>query len=110
MSTETDPDGLGAHTPGAKLDAGKSGYTRVLRAFPAALSAVNTVSIHGEHKYTLDGWLAVEDGERRYSEALMRHIVSVCVGEEVDPVTGLYHSAQAAWNALAVLELKLRRF
>lgn len=107
--SETDPDGLDAHAPGAKLDAGKAGYTRVLRAFPRALSSVNSVSIYGEVKYTLDGWQSVDNGERRYSEAMMRHFVCVSQDDNVDNDSGLHHAAHVAWNALAVLELKLRR-
>ena len=45
MTSEKDPDGLDPHEEGAKLDAGKAGYTRALRAFPRAISAVNSVLI-----------------------------------------------------------------
>ena len=110
MTSEKDPDGLDPHEEGAKLDAGKAGYTRALRAFPRAISAVNSVSIYGEIKYTLDGWQSVDDGERRYSEAMMRHFVCVSQDDNVDNDSGLHHAAHVAWNALAVLELKLRRF
>ena len=49
------------------------------------------------------------DGERRYTDAMLRHLIREGAGESVDPETGIAHAAHAAWNALARLELALRR-
>jgi hypothetical protein len=64
------------------------------------------VGTFGADKYTLHGWLAVENGEERYMDALFRHLLA---DEETDAESDLPHLAHAAWNALAVLELHLRR-
>ena len=108
MEDEKDPNGIDAHTPGAKLDAGKQRPALVLGAFSRALSAVADVGTYGATKYSPDGWLSVPDGINRYSDADMRHWLKQQAGEIVDPETGLLHAAHRAWNALAVLELMLR--
>lgn len=61
------------------------------------------------NKYTDNGWMEVPDGERRYTDAMMRHLLREAEGEECDPDTGLRHAAHAAWNALARLDLALRQ-
>lgn len=103
---EKDPSGKDAHDPGAKLDADKVRLYQLLSQFTLALRAVAEVGEHGAKKYTLGGWQYVEDGYNRYSDALLRHCLSV--DGDVDSDSGLLHDAHAAWNALARLELKLR--
>jgi hypothetical protein len=89
-----------------KHDGGKPKlYSGVLECFPHALSAVAQVTAFGERKYTKRGWLSVEDAERRYKDALIRHLTAV---DGVDQESGYLHLAHVAWNALAVLELHLR--
>ncbi len=106
---ETDPNGIAPHTPGAKLDAGKSPILRgAMQYFPRALAAVADVSAHGAAKYMWKGWQSVPDGVDRYGDALMRHLAGEEIDGPVDPETGLAHAAQVAWNALARLELMLR--
>ena len=105
---ETDPHGTDAHAPGAKLDSGKPEYTMALRSFPRALAQVNAIGVFGAKKYSLDGWKTVPDGEQRYTEAMLRHIIAEFGDEVRDPATGLFHAAQTAWNALARLELQLK--
>lgn len=103
---EIDPTGRTSKEPGAKLDLGKSPvYRGCIDYFPRALKAVAQVSEVGAKKYTWKGWETVPDGINRYSDALVRHLMS---SENLDKDTGLLHSAQVAWNALAVLELTLR--
>lgn len=94
--------------PGIKHDAGKPTYALALTMFRHALAAVDRVARHGAEKYGSDNFATVPDGEARYSEALLRHFIESRIGN-TDPVTGLDHDAQAAWNALARLELRLRR-
>ncbi|MDX1504641.1 MAG: dATP/dGTP diphosphohydrolase domain-containing protein [Spongiibacter sp.] len=105
---ETDPHGTDAHSPGAKLDAGKNRLGLVLGAFAGALTEVGKVGTYGANKYTDNGWLSVPDGHARYTDAMYRHLLSEAKGEEYDPDTGIRHAAHAAWNALARLELALR--
>jgi len=109
VKTEADPNGILPNTPGAKLDAGKPPVLRgVIQYFPRALMAVSEVSAHGASKYTWKGWESVPDGVSRYGDALVRHLVKESY-EELDPDSGLLHAAQVAWNALARLELTLRK-
>jgi hypothetical protein len=89
-----------------KHDQGKPQlYSGVLGCFPKALEEIAKVTAFGEKKYTKKGWLAVADAERRYKDALLRHLMA---DEEVDPESRHLHLAHMAWNALAVLELHLR--
>lgn len=96
-------------SPGHKDDAGKPRLAMVLLGFSRALQAVGQVGTFGAQKYTDNGWLHVPDGSRRYTDALLRHLLA----EGMDPggqdhESGLPHLAHAAWNALTVLELELR--
>lgn len=107
MSGETDPHGTDAHEPGAKLDAGKTRVGLMLAGFPRALMAVARVTTIGAAKYSDGGWLHVPDAAKRYDDAKGRHLLQGHI-TEFDDDTGLEHLAQEAWNALALLELKLR--
>jgi len=108
-SPESDPDGKDAHELGAKLDAGKNRLGLVLLGFARALQEIGRVGTYGASKYTDYGWIEVEDGERRYTDALLRHLFAEATGEWCDPDSGLSHAAHAAWNALARLDLMLRK-
>lgn len=103
---ERDPHGADAHSPGAKLDAGKADSSLLL-SFGRALNAVAEIGTFGAKKYTRDGWESVPEGFIRYTAAMMRHLLKEKY-EEDDPDSGLLHAAHAAWNALARLELMLR--
>lgn len=92
------------HTPGAKDDKQKI-QADLLLDFRRALAAVAEVSTFGAQKYTRGGWLTVPDGQCRYTAALIRHLLAA---DDTDKESGLRHAAHTAWNALAVLELKLR--
>ena len=105
---ERDPQGLSPHSPGAKLDAGKTLPALVLLDFAHALNAVAEVGTAGAIKYSESGWLQVKDGKKRYENAMMRHWLQKGMGEHVDLGSGQLHQAHIAWNALAVLELMLR--
>lgn len=108
-ANETDPLGRKAHEAGAKLDAGKIPVGRgALLYFPRALMAVAQVSDFGAKKYTWNGWESVPDGVHRYTDAMVRHMLLELTEGKVTPDSGLLHAAHVAWNALAVLELKLR--
>jgi len=104
--SESDPNGVGQHEPGSKLDAGKI-EAGLLIDFGRALLAVAEIGTFGANKYTRQGWEKVPDGQRRYTDAMMRHLLKEKI-EANDPDSGLLHASHAAWNALARLELLLR--
>lgn len=97
------------HEPGAKLDAGKPRPGLVLGGFARALLEVSKVGTFGAAKYTDDGWTEVPNGEARYEDAGLRHWLMSRAGQECDDESELLHLAHEAWNALARLDLKLRR-
>lgn len=124
-AAESDPTGRSAKEPGAKLDAGKAPVLRgAIQYFPRALKAVALVSQFGAEKYTWKGWETVPEGVDRYGDACARHECDEAIGK-IDPrdqrlvdllrslVPGevtpqIVHASQAAWNALARLDLILR--
>lgn len=106
---EADPTGKDPHQPGAKLDAGKLRPTLVLRDMARALEAVIKVATDGANKYTPGGWLEVPDAINRYEDADLRHMLKRFKGEAVDTDSKSLHLAHNAWNALAKLELHLRK-
>lgn len=99
---------LDPHQPGAKLDAGKPRPSLILSGMPRALLEVAQVATFGAAKYSENGWLQVENGVARYTDALDRHRLLEQVDGPLDPESGLKHAAHLAWNALARLELMLR--
>lgn len=107
LEKQTDPYGKSPHEAGAKLDAGKVRVGLVLLGFPRALMEVAKVGTFGATKYTDDGWKNVPNGTKRYTDAMLRHLLKEAQGEVFDPETGIAHAAHLAWNALARLELQL---
>jgi hypothetical protein len=105
---ETDPHGKDAHAPGAKLDAGKPMPWLCISGFSRALGEVVKVSTIGARKYSPNGWKAVPDGQTRYMDAALRHLLALGAGDPVDADTGCLHKAQVIWNLLAALELELQ--
>ena len=108
LNTSTEQEDL--HVPGAKDDGNKIRADLVLGAFPNALEAVCEVGTFGAAKYTDDGWLKVNDAKRRYTDALLRHYLEHAKGFDSDEDSGLDHLAHLAWNALAILELEIRKW
>lgn len=97
------------HVPGAKDDTGKIPVGLLFESFPRALLEVAKVAGYGERKYTRGGWVTVPQGEYRYADAEGRHLLNQYIEGDKDPESELLHLAHKAWNALAVLELKLRK-
>ena len=105
---ESDPTGRKASDPGAKMDAGKVRPGLLFNGMPRALWAVAEVATFGADKYTDGGWLTVPNGEARYNDAKLRHLLKKAMGELTDADSHKLHLAHEAWNALATLELYLR--
>ena len=103
---EVDPNGIGQHELGAKLDNGKPDAS-LLGYFGKALLAVSEVGTLGAKKYTRGGWQFVSDGINRYTAAMLRHFLEENSGR-YDSDLPVLHAAQVAWNALARLELIIR--
>lgn len=106
---EFDPTGASLSTPGTKADGGKSRPTLILRDMARALSAVIKIATDGAAKYTAGGWVLVPNGEERYEDAHLRHMLKRFLGESVDPDSESLHLAHEAWGALAKLDLYLRK-
>lgn len=106
---EIDPHGKDQHETGAKLDAGKPRMSLVVGGFSRAIEAVAEIGTYGAQKYTDNGWMDVPNGIERYKDAMMRHLFAFEKGETYDKDSELEHLAHMAWNALAVLELQIRK-
>ena len=91
---------------GVKLDTGKGEFSLLLSGCANALSKVVDVLTFGAKKYTRNGWQTVDDAERRYTDALYRHMNAIHKGEHLDPESGLSHRAHVATNAMFLLELE----
>lgn len=103
---ELDPTGKSQHEPGAKLDSGKLRPGLVLGDFAAALQEVSKVGTYGANKYTDKGWMSVPDAQKRYYDALWRHLLEDAKGLTYDEESSLQHLAHAAWNILALLQFR----
>ncbi len=91
---------------GVKHDTGKV-MGQLLGDFSRALMGVAEVGTFGARKYTRGGWQHVLDAQQRYYDALWRHLLQANQ-EELDSESKLSHLEHAAWNILAVIELKKR--
>lgn len=114
LKPESDPSGKAPNEPGAKLDAGKTMPSLILSAMPRAVMAAAKVGTVGAVKYSRDGWLAVDNGIERYTDAMDRHRLKEFIEgpldqDFLDQGVEILHAAQVAWNALARLELMLRK-
>lgn len=77
----------------------------VVDYFPAALVAVAEVSRVGNDKHNPGQPLHHARGKSMdHADAIMRHLID---RGEIDPDTGLLHSAELAWRALANLQEEL---
>lgn len=96
---------------GAKDDSEKLPLGIVIqRQFPNALKALASTSQYGHNKYkeTDQDWkncFRVQDGEERYLNAGMRHLLDA--GDKFDGVdeSGLPHIRHVVWNFMVLLEI-----
>ena len=95
---------------GKKFDQGKPKVGMVLSYFAFALMEVSKVGTYGNQKYGNGyhdyNWDKVENGQERYKDALMRHLLAAFSGEDRDEESGMLHLAHAAWNVLALIVLR----
>ena len=79
----------------------------VVDYFPAALAAVAEVSRVGNDKHNPGEPLHHARGKSMdHADAIMRHLID---RGQVDSETGLRHSAELAWRALALLQEELEQ-
>lgn len=94
---------------GKKYDSGKPMVGTLTDVFSRALMAVGACIEYGTHKYpNPKNWQLVDDGIKRYRDAMIRHLLKYNAGIDKDEETKLPHLAHMAWNALAILELYMQ--
>lgn len=99
-------DGSGDHygvSDGSKFDTDKPMMGLIP---PLAEEALARVLTFGAKKYAPDNWRKVEDKDRRYMDAMLRHLNAHRRGEKADPETGESHLAHAACCVMFMLELE----
>lgn len=110
MSEVTEGGTVSGPNGAVKYDAGKATLLKGgLGYFPNAIALVSAVSHFGASKYAWDGWRYVDNGFDRYSEAMVRHLVSEGTGSGLDFDSGLPHIGHTCWNSLARLEIWLEQ-
>lgn len=80
------------HPVGVKKDQGKLRWSLLPKG---VVSMVLQVLEFGAVKYSVDNWQKVDEHERRYYDATMRHIEAWRMKETNDPESGLPHLAHA---------------
>lgn len=91
---------------GLKYDQGKLRYDLVP---PHAIKAIAEILTFGANKYAPNSWQTVENGETRYTAAMMRHFEAYRSGEEFDPETGKSHLAHCLCNITFLLWFQQNR-
>lgn len=87
---------------GIKYDQGKPRVGEMIQDFCEPLALVAEVWAFGADKYGRSNWKDVADGERRYTNALCRHLMKENL-HATDEESNLLHATHVAWNALARL-------
>ena len=87
---------------GRKYDGDKPEYGLLP---PVALEEISKVLTFGAKKYERENWRYVPDAERRYFDALQRHLWAWKRGEINDEETGLSHLAHAGCCLMFLVEL-----
>ena len=88
---------------GLKYDDGKLQYGLIP---PIATKSLAQVLTFGAAKYAPNSWQTVQDGERRYLDALYRHLEAYRTGESTDSESGLSHLAHAITNVAFLLHFE----
>lgn len=86
-------------------------HTVLYRQFPLAIKEIVKCSQAGHLKYPNDiDWMnfkRVPDGINRYLNAALRHLNEEGVNIDMKEYLEVLHEAQAIWNLLAALQIKL---
>lgn len=94
---------------GLKYDSGKPQWSLLLSAkgMLAAVSGVVAVLGFGAKKYAAHSWREVSDNERRYTDAMIRHLVAIQTHglQAKDEESGLLHIDHLNCNGLFLGEL-----
>jgi hypothetical protein len=93
-----------ATSGGRKFDGGKPQYGLTP---PKALKAIVEILTFGAEKYEPNNWKRVPDAQRRYFDALQRHLWAWKDGEQNDPESGKNHLAHAGCCLMFLLERDL---
>lgn len=71
-----------------------------------SLKEVVSVLMYGDIKYPADdgaNWKRLDNPQKRFKDALLRHLIAYRQGEKNDPETGKSHLAHAITNALFLM-------
>lgn len=90
---------------------GKVRMDLVMQDMPRAIEALARVMTWAldEKGYKESDWLHVPDAINKYSGGMHRHDNKEKRGQEFDEESGLEHAIHTAWNAMARVELILRK-
>lgn len=90
---------------------GKIRMDLVMQDMPRAIEALARVMTWAldEKGYKESDWLHVPDAIDKYSGGMHRHDNKEKRGQEFDDESGLEHAIHTAWNAMARVELILRK-
>lgn len=95
---------------GLKFDKAKPMAGTLTDVFSRALMAIGACIEFGTHKYPdPKNWQLVDNGIKRYRDAMIRHLLKYNAGIELDEESNLPHLAHMCWNALAILELYMQQ-
>ena len=101
------PEGVELFKEGTKHDNGKPRIADMIIDYKTQLLELCKVFEHGTDTYGLGNWKQVENGEERFTNAMIRHLLKE--DEVYDEETGLLHAAQVFFNAGARLYFILDR-
>jgi hypothetical protein len=93
---------------GIKHDNGKPRLAEMIIDFKEPLQELCKVWEFGANKYSKSNWKEVENGETRYINALIRHLLA-SIENEYDDESGLPHYAHLMFNAVAYAYFVERR-
>lgn len=93
---------------GLKLDNGKPEVGDFIKDFGISLLEVSKIWAFGAKKYARANWKLVDNAEKRYTDAMIRHFIAEETNE-FDDESKMLHAAHVAWNALARLFFIIKR-
>lgn len=99
------------HAKPADMNAGRkddSGKNRLDLLPPHALCEIGKVLTFGAARYGDDNWRKVTDARKRYTAALLRHVVAWMCGERNDAESGLHHLAHAGACVMFLLDVECK--